>query len=142
MSIQIHEMTMDFYPQVIALWSATEGVGLSATDDQQNIASYLVRNPGMSFIAQDGEQLVGTVLCGHDGRRGYIHHLAVAGPYRRHGIGKELVTRCLGALKAVEIDKCHLFVFAGNLEAQAFWKSSGWSHRTDLVVMSGYTDKN
>ena len=140
MNIQIQEMTIAFYPQVIALWSATEGVGLSAADGQQDIAGYLARNPGMSFTAWDGEQLVGAILCGQDGRRGYIHHLAVASSYRRRGIGKELVARCLGALQATGIDKCHLFVFADNPGAQDFWKSVGWSHRTDLVVMSCYTD--
>jgi len=80
--------------------------------------------------------VVGTVLCGHDGRRGYIHHLAVAQSHRRRGIGRALVERILSALMAQGIQKCHLFVFGENRQAIAFWERVGFSQRVELVMMS------
>lgn len=139
MLVDIQIMTQDNYEHISALWSSSDGVGLSAADGEENIAHYLARNPGLSFVAFDAGRLIGAVLCGHDGRRGYIHHLAVEQSYRLQGIGKALITRCLAALKAEGIDKCHLFVFSVNQNAKAFWKEIGWSQRADLVVMSSYT---
>jgi ribosomal protein S18 acetylase RimI-like enzyme len=97
---------------------------------------YLARNPGMSFVACDGGRVVGAVLCGTDGRRGYLHHLAVAAPDRQRGLGRALVQRCLDALAAAGITKCHLFVFAPNIPARNFWTRIGWRLREDIVVMS------
>ena len=138
--MHIREMTIQDYDAVIALWQSADGVGLSDADSREAIGLYLARNPGTSFIAWDGDLLLGAVLCGHDGRRGYVHHLAVRPSHRRQGIGKALAARCLGALAAEGIDKCHLFVFAVNADAIAFWKSVGWSQRVDLGVMSRYTE--
>ena len=92
-----------------------------------------------SFLAEETGALVGAVLCGHDGRRGYIHHLVVKESHRRQGIGKALVGRCLEALHQANIDKCHLFVFVDNQLAIDFWKQTGWTQRIDLTVMSHYT---
>ena len=139
MSIAIREMTIQDYGQVLALWRTSEGVGLSDADSEESIARYLGRNPGLSFVARDGEHLVGAVLCGHDGRRGYIHHLAVSESHRRRGLGRALVERCLFALRRAGIDKCHLFVFADNQDTIAFWKSIGWTQRVELIMMSEYT---
>ncbi|MBN1877764.1 MAG: GNAT family N-acetyltransferase [Anaerolineae bacterium] len=132
-------MTIQDYDTVIALWQSVEGVGLSDADAREPIARYLERNPGLSFTAWDGDNLVGAVLCGHDGRRGYVHHLTVRESHRRQGIGKALAERCLAILKAEGIDKCHLFVFTSNANAIAFWKGIGWTQRVDLYVMSRYT---
>ena len=139
MPVSIQIMTEEDYEHITALWSSVPGVGLSAADSKENIARYLERNPGLSFVAFDAGKLIGAVLCGHDGRRGYIHHLAVEPSYRRQGIGKALVARCFMSLQLAGIDKCHLFVFTANQNAQSFWKEIGWSHRTDLVVMSSHT---
>ena len=137
--MHIREMTIQDYDTIIALWQSADGVGLSDADSREAIGRYLARNSGMSFTAWDGDLLVGAVLCGHDGRRGYVHHLAVRPSHRRQGIGKVLATRCLDALAAEGIDKCHLFVFAVNVDAIAFWKHVGWTQRLDLNVMSQYT---
>jgi ribosomal protein S18 acetylase RimI-like enzyme len=139
MQITYRIATIDDYDQMMKLWSSSGGVGLSKTDSKENITRYMARNPGLSFVAFDADQLIGAALCGHDGRRGFIHHLAVMETYRHQGIGGALANKCLDALKADGIDKCHLFVFAINFEAQAFWKEIGWTHRTDLEVMSRYT---
>ncbi len=136
MTLHFRALTLADYDAVHALWQSSEGVGLSDADSREAIGRYLARNPGLSFTAWDGNELVGAVLCGHDGRRGYVHHLAVKPSQRRQGLGKALAARCLAALAAEGIDKCHLFVFANNADAIAFWRSVGWSQRVDLNVMS------
>ena len=140
MSIVIREMTIQDYDEALALWQASEGVGLSDADSEERIARYLNRNPGLSFVARDGEHLVGAVLCGHDGRRGYIHHLSVSESHRRRGLGRVLVERCLPALSRAGIGKCHIFVFADHQNAIAFWKNIGWTQRVELVMMSRYIE--
>lgn len=138
--VEIDALTLDDYPAVLALWTAVEGIGLSDADTPAGIAQYLQRNPGLSFVARDDGRIVGAVLCGHDGRRGYLHHLAVATDHRRRGIGRALVESCLAGLRELGIDKCHLFVYAGNAAAIAFWDRIGWEQRHDLVIMSRYVD--
>jgi len=127
---------MGEYDRVLALWQQCEGVGLSEADSRETIQAYLVRNPGMSFIATDDGLVVGAVLCGHDGRRGYIHHLAVHPRSRRHSLGRRLVEQCLRALQDAGIQKCHIFIFNQNEGGIAFWKSVGWTPRNDISVIS------
>jgi ribosomal protein S18 acetylase RimI-like enzyme len=134
--VSISSFSIDDYEEVISLWRATPGIGLSDADSREAIAAYLAHNPGLSFVARDGQRVVGAVLCGSDGRRGYLHHLAVHPDARRQGTGEALVERCLSGLREVGIHKCHLFVIAGNAEGQAFWQHVGWKLRTDLVIMS------
>ena len=100
------------------------------------MARFLARNPGLSFVAEEEGRIVGAVLCGNDGRRGFLHHLAVEKDRRRSGIGRDLVERCLSALAAAGFRKCHLFVLADNIEGQRFWRKIGWEERTTLKVMS------
>ena len=119
-----------------ALWQATPGVGLSAADAPQALAAFLARNPGTSFVAESEGRLVGTILVGHDGRRGLIHHLAVAGDQRRAGLGRALVEAGLSALHSQGIDKCHLMVFADNAEGAAFWTAIGATRRAELDLFS------
>jgi len=124
--------------EALELWRGSEGLGL-AGDTPEVLAAYLARNPGLSFVARDGGVLVGAVLCGHDGRRGYLHHLAIAPGHRRRGLGAALVARCLAGLAAIGITKCHLFVRGDNEPALRFWRRIGWDERTDLVMMSRMT---
>jgi ribosomal protein S18 acetylase RimI-like enzyme len=137
--VTVKEMTIEDYDDVDALWRASPGVGLAGADSRPGVAAYLHENPGMSSVARDGDRLVGAVLCGHDGRRGYVSHLAVAAPHRRSGIGRELVERCLTKLADAGIDKCHVFVFSDNEDALEFWRGSGWTERTELVMLSRFT---
>lgn len=136
MTILLRPMSMLDYNAALSLWQATAGMGLSVADEREAIAYYLERNPGLSLAAWEGEMLVGTALCGHDGRRGFIHHLAVAESHRRRGIGRMLAERCLAGLRDLGIEKCHIFVFQNNTLAQAFWQEIGWERREDLVIMS------
>jgi ribosomal protein S18 acetylase RimI-like enzyme len=139
MSYQIHEMTIQDYDDVSALWRASEGIELSSVDSRESILRFLERNPGLSFVIRDGTQLIGAVLCGHDGRRGYIDHLAVHKDYRRHGLGRSLVGRCLHALMRIGIRKHQLFILDDNKEAIEFWKNIGWAKQVELVTMSHLT---
>lgn len=136
MSIAIRDMGIEDYESIYRLWQSVEGIGLSDADSKEGIKRFLERNPGLSFVASDGDQIVGAALCGHDGRRGYIHHLAVVNAYRRQGIGKSLVGRCMYALMRIGIAKCHLFVFDDNQEAIRFWNKVGWTERVELMMMS------
>lgn len=134
--VTISVFTMEAYDPVVALWQACEGIGLSEADSRPNIAAYLARNPGMSFVAWAGGRLVGAVLCGHDGRRGYLHHMAVHPDCRRRGVGQALAHHCLAALQAAGVQKCHLFIFQANENGRSFWQSTGWEWRQDILIMS------
>lgn len=131
-------MTPFDYDKVILLWQETEGMGLhNDADSREGIAQYLARNPHLSFAAHDDHgEIIGAVLCGHDGRRGYLHHLAVIEKYRYKGIGKMLVKYSLKGLADIGISKCHIFIFGDNYKGQAFWKHIGWKERLDLKIMS------
>jgi putative acetyltransferase len=129
-------MVISDYDAALDLWKRTEGIGLSEADSRPHIETYLSRNPGLSSVALDGAELVGGVLCGHDGRRGFIHHLAVSPDRRHEGIGSALVERCFKGMAGMGLRKCHIFVFADNAEGKKFWRVTGWRERFDLTVMS------
>jgi ribosomal protein S18 acetylase RimI-like enzyme len=137
MSHEIRPFTIEDCEEALTLWGRSEGIGLrGAADTRAGIARYLDRNPGGSFVARENGMLVGAVLCGHDGRRGYLHHLAVAASHRRRGIGAALMKRCLAWLEADGLERCHLFVHAENAEADRFWMRQGWQRRGDILMMS------
>jgi len=122
--------------EMIQFWQGMEGIGLSESDSYSALSFYMQRNPGLSWVARNRDrELIGGVLCGHDGRRGYLHHLAVAPDYRRKGIGRALVERCLSSLRELKILKCNVFLFNQNPEGQGFWKAMGWKGREDLVLL-------
>ena len=136
MDIEIREMMLADYDAVLILWQSSTGLVLSAADSRDSIQRFLERNPGLSYVALDGDQIVGAVLCSHDGRRGYIDQLAVCQSHRRQGIGRALVSRCLYNLIQVGIRDLRLFVMDDNLEAQEFWKKLGWTERIKLITMA------
>jgi putative acetyltransferase len=137
MRIRISRFTLELYDCVHSLWKQTEGVGLhDDCDSKEGIRTYLERNPGMSFVATADGHVVGAVLAGHDGRRGYIHHLAVHPDYRMKGLGRRLVQSCLDAFRTLGIRKSHIFIFNDNLDGIAFWKSVGWTPRSDISIIS------
>jgi ribosomal protein S18 acetylase RimI-like enzyme len=136
MALTIRPMTMSDYTAVRMLWESCDGVGISAADQPEALEAYLKRNPGMSFVARQDDRLVGAVLCGHDGRRGYLNHLAVQASHRHQGIARRLVAQCLAALQETKIAKCHLFIFTDNPEGHAFWRKMGWQLREDLAIAS------
>jgi ribosomal protein S18 acetylase RimI-like enzyme len=136
---QIREFISADYDEAMALWSQTEGLTLREVDSREAIARYLDRNPGLSFVARDEGHLVGAVLAGTDGRRGYLQHLAVARSHRGRGLGRDLADRSVQALWSLGIRKCHIMVREENVQARAFWMHLGWDERGDVMVMS-HTD--
>jgi ribosomal protein S18 acetylase RimI-like enzyme len=136
MTITYRNMTIKDYDNVYALWKATPGIGLSDADSRAGIEKFLAANPGRCFVALSGNELVGAVMCGCDGRRGYLHHLAVRTDLRNQGIGRQLVEECMNALRTIGIDKAHIFVFKANEPGKVFWQKAGWQERDDLTIMS------
>lgn len=134
-AVKLRALRISDYGKVLKLWQRSEGVGLNESDTRPAIASFLRRNPGLSFVAEKRGKIIGAVLCGHDGRRGYLHHLAVAKRYRAQGIGLKLVESCLAKLRAADIHKCNVFVYARHAAGMSFWKHNAWKLRTDLRVM-------
>jgi GNAT superfamily N-acetyltransferase len=135
--MEITELTIKNCEEVLTLWESSEGVGLDKdTDTKERIEIYLQRNPGLSFTAFEKGKLIGTVLCGQDGRHGYLHHLIVAKAHRNKGIGTALVEKVISKLRMLGIRKCNIFVFADNLAGDEFWKKNGWVERINLKVMS------
>ncbi len=129
-------MMIEDYSEVYQLWKSIEGIGLSTTDSFENITRFLIRNEGFSFVSLENDKINGAIFCGHDGRRGYIHHLAVDENYRGKGIARDLVNGSLEQLVEAGIDKCHLFVFEKNELGQNFWSHINWMQREDLLVYS------
>ncbi len=121
--VVIREMDISDYPQVIELWSETEAMLLRDADSRENIGKYLERNPNLSFVALDGDNVVGAILVGTDGRRGYVRHLAVNSSCRGQGIGAALISRAVDALSEISIAKTHLCVANENINAQTFYKN-------------------
>jgi ribosomal-protein-serine acetyltransferase len=123
-------------PEALALWNATEGMGLTEEETEPMLAGFLARNPGLSAVlrAADGA-LVGAVLAGHDGRRGFLYHLAVTPGGRGCGAGRELVEFALAGLRAAGIARVLILVYASNEEGKAFWRRLGWNAREDVRMM-------
>ena len=132
---QIAALCIEDYDEIITFWRGQEGLGLNDADEREPMERMLQRNPGMSFVARAEGVIIATILASHDSRRGYLHHLAVAKPYRKLGIGKQLVELALQQLKAAGINKCNIFVYRDNNEAEKFWNKLGFAERTDLMVM-------
>mgnify|MGYP003564701818 CR=1 FL=1 len=126
MDYTIHCMTIEDHKEALRLWQATEWIDLSETDDREPMELFLDRNPGLSLVARDGDRLIGTILCSHDGRRGFLIHLAVDERYRRPGIGTALVERCLAALAQEGIIKCNIFFIEENKAGIEFWARKGF----------------
>jgi putative acetyltransferase len=135
MDITISPVTAADLDDAIALWSTTDGVGLNECDTPDRLRAFLDRNPGLSLLARDGLRLVGAVLRGHDGRRGYLDHMAIVPEYRGRGLGRLMVETCLADLAALGILKCNIFLYADNESGQQFWDRCGWAARSDLKVL-------
>lgn len=125
-------MTVDDYDTVLALMRATPGISLRDADSREATVRYLERNPGLSFIAEVDGIPCACAMCGHDGRRGYLQHVLVLPEYRRLGIARALVARCLAGLEQLGIRKCHLDVLKTNDSAARYWAGQGWTLRTDI----------
>ncbi|WP_425617178.1 GNAT family N-acetyltransferase [Anatilimnocola sp. NA78] len=130
----LSELLPGDYDAVMTLWNTAPGVRASET--REEFERILLRNPGLSTAARVEGEIAGAVLCCHDGRRGYLYHLAVADKFRRQGIARELVARSLNLLEKEGIGRCTIFLVADNAQGKFFWEQLGWFERTDLVAFA------
>ncbi|HIT67558.1 MAG TPA: GNAT family N-acetyltransferase [Candidatus Merdisoma merdipullorum] len=129
----VRTMTIEDYDQVHALWMTIKGFAIRSIDDSRvGVERFLRRNPATSVVAVEDGKIVGSILCGHDGRRGCLYHVCVHKDYRMRGIGKAMVVYAMNALKAEEISKVSLIAFTKNDIGNAFWNRIGWTRRLDL----------
>lgn len=132
--MQIRKMTIKDYDEIYALWMSCVGMGLNSLDDSKDgIAKFLERNPETCFVALVNERIVGVIMVGTDGRRGYIYHTAVRPDFRKQGIAKALVNTALSAVERLGIGKVALVVFGRNKVGNEFWESMGFTVREDLL---------
>lgn len=131
--IEICCMQEEDYEQVKELWMSIKGFSIRSVDDsREGVLKFLRRNPTTSVIARADGRVVGSILCGHDGRRAGLYHVCVREEYRKHGIGKRMVEFCLQALKEEGLSKVSLVAFTNNDLGNAFWTNMGWTKREDL----------
>lgn len=130
----IRKMTIEDYDNVYQLWMSCTGMGLNNLDDsREGIDKFLFRNPDTCLVAENGTRLIGAILVGNDGRRGYIYHTAVHPAFRKQGVAKKLVEKAMEELSALGIHKAALVVFSRNEPGNTFWESQGFTTRDDLV---------
>ena len=131
--MQIRAMTIDDYEAVRDLWYSIKGFAIRSIDDsREGVEKFLNRNPGISVVAVEDDKIVGAILCGHDGRRATFYHVCVRQEYRRRGIGKAMVVRCMEKLNEEGVNKVALIAFTVNDVGNTFWKEIGWTKRQDL----------
>jgi N-acetylglutamate synthase len=133
--IVTREFSVDDYEAALQLWRRVEGLEIAEGDDRDGVAQFLARNPGLSRVAVDGSAIVGVILCGHDGRRGHIYHLAVDPAYRGCRVGKRLVDECLKGLRRAGVTRAIILVANDNLRGAEFWKRRGWEEIPGALAM-------
>ena len=121
-------MREEDYDAVRALWMTIRGFGIRALDDsREDVTRFIRRNPTTSVVAEVDGRIVGSILCGSDGRQGALYHVCVAREYRRRGIGTRMVAYCMKRLREMGINKVALIAFANNDVGNAFWRRIGWT---------------
>lgn len=131
--VSVRAMVPGDYDGLRSLWMSIRGFGIRSIDDsREGVGRFLARNPGLSAVAEYDGQIVGGILCGHDGRRGCLYHVCVREDFRRMGIGTEMVVFCMRALRSEQINKVSLIAFTRNDIGNAFWNRIGWTKRCDL----------
>lgn len=132
--MEIRKMKIEDYEAVYGLWLSCKGMGLNTVDDsREGIEKFLRRNPDTCFVAETDGVIVGAIIAGSDGRRGYIYHTAVSPDQRRQGIASKLVEAAMSALESISVTKAALVVFDRNVDGNAFWEKSGFTVREDLI---------
>ena len=125
-NINTREFSISDYDGALQVWQRVKGVEIAEGDDREGVAQFLARNPGLSRVAIDGPAIVGVALCGHDGRRGHIYHLAVDPAYQGRGLGKRLLDECLDGLRKAGVQRIIILVASDNQRGAEFWKRYGW----------------
>jgi N-acetylglutamate synthase len=133
--IETRKFLIDDYAAVVELWKRVDGLEIAEGDDRKSVAEFLARNLGLSYVATDGSTIVGVALCGHDGRRGHIYHLAIDPKYQGRGLGKRLVDECLDGLRPAGIQRAIILVAHDNPRGREFWKRCGWEEIPGAMAM-------
>jgi N-acetylglutamate synthase len=133
--METREFRIEDYDAAVELWKRVEGLDVAEGDDRESIRRFLKQNAGLSRVATDGSTIVGAVLCGHDGRRGYIYHLAVDPKYQGRGVGKRLIDECLAGLKRVGLERANILVAKDNPRGLEFWRRCGWEDLDSAAAM-------
>ena len=134
-NIKTREFSISDYDAALELWQRVEGLEIAEGDDREGVSHFLSRNPGLSRVATDGAAIIGVALCGHDGRRGYIYHLAVNPVYQGGGLGKRLLDECLAGLRRAGLKRALILVASDNARGRKFWCRCGWEEVPGPVVM-------
>ncbi len=134
-TITTRAFRIEDYEQACALWNSAEGIEICEGDSRDEIRAYLARNPELSRVAEADGVTAGAVLCGHDGRRGFIYHLAVAPEFRGRGIGKLLVADCMKGLHAAGVTRAIILVSNENSLGREFWLRQGWEEIDGAIPM-------
>ena len=134
-NIDTREFSIDDYDAAIRLWRRVEGLEIAEGDDREGIAQFLRHKRGLSRVAIDGAAIVGVALCGHDGRRGYVYHLAVDPAYQRCGLGRRLLDECLNGLRSAGVKRVIIMVADDNQRGAEFWKRQGWEEISGAIPM-------
>ena len=134
-NIKTREFSINDYDAALELWQRVEGLEIAEGDDRESVANFLARNPGLSRVATDGTAIIGIALCGHDGRRGYIYHLAVDPAYQARGFGKCLMNECLDGLRRAGLKRALILVADDNPRGRKFWRRCGWEEVPGPVIM-------
>ena len=133
--IQTREFSIDDYDAALELWQRVEGLEIAEGDDRESVAQFLARNPGLSRVAIDGPTIVGVALCGHDGHRGHIYHLAVDPACQGRGLGRRLLDECLEGLRQAGLKRAIIMVADDNPRGREFWKRCDWEEITGAIAM-------
>ncbi|PJJ26735.1 GNAT family N-acetyltransferase [Lacrimispora celerecrescens] len=129
----LRTMTLEDYYQVHKLWTGIKGFGIRTIDDsKEGVEKFLKRNPQTSVVAEEDGNIIGSILCGHDGRRGCMYHVCVAEEYRQKGVGQKMALDAMKRLQEEGISKVNLIAFKSNAVGNEFWSKSGWTYRNDI----------
>lgn len=135
-AVTTREFVLSDHAQAVALWSEIDSVEICEGDSREEVAEYLQRNPGLSRVAEIDGKMVGAVMCGHDGRRGWIYHLAVASECRGRGVGKMLLDDCVRGLQRAGLKRAIILVEGQNAAGHKFWLREGWENIDGAIPMT------
>ena len=133
--MKTREFSVEDYEAALDLWKRVEGLEIAEGDDRSSVAMFLKYNPGLSRVATDDTKIVGVAMCGHDGRRGHIYHLAVDPAYEGRGIGRRLVEECMEGLARQGLQRAIILVAGNNAPGRSFWKRCGWEDVDGAIAM-------
>ena len=134
-NIETREFSISDYDAALELWQRVEGLEIAEGDDREGVAQFLARNPGLSRVATDGSAIIAVALCGHDGRRGHIYHLAVDPAYQGRRLGKRLLDECLAGFRRAGLKRAIILVASDNPHGRKFWRRCGWEEVPGPIVM-------